>query len=381
MTATGATIGPAEKRAALEQQPDATYPFVLRLQDGATLADLLPGHAADPALTALPLLGGVALPLPVATALALEGDPRLRQIWYLHPDLAPFDLRVISALDWNLRTLPLPAIANLSIGPPPRFWGDPQPEDAPLRVASRLAAEAGLVQVAAIGNAGAGPGDRRGIVNPLCLPDWVISVGAYDSTTHAIAPFSSRGHPDRPETWPDVVAQGVDVIGPFPTHLTKTPERRARDEANPQFMATVPTADREIYTLESGTSQAAALVSGAAGQVLFFLRETIAQTGAAFGAPLFELTAPPGRASDALSDRPRLTGTAQPLADGGTLFHYTVDDWWKMVAQVLRDVALPLPGITSQDGGAGLIDRATINAQFGAYGTPPAQIAAQKVIE
>jgi subtilisin family serine protease len=374
-------IGPPGKRAALRDRPDAVYPFVLRLRNGATLADILPDHADDPALTMLPIIGGAALPLKVATAMALEGDHRLRQIWYLHPDLAPFLLRVMSGLDWSLRTLPLPAIANLSIAPPPHFWADPQHPEAPVFAALEAAAEAGLIPVVAIGNTGSGPGHRRGLVNPLSLSAFVISVGAWDSAAGAIAPFSSRGHPDRPETWPDLVAQGVDVIGPFPQDQVKSPERRARDEGNALFMSTVPAADRDLYTVESGTSQAAALVSGAAGQVLHFLRETIARTGDRFGAPLFEMTAPPGRVNRSPGARPRLTGTARDLPDGSTVFRYTVDLPWKMVAQVLRDAALPLPGVSPQDGGAGLIDRATINAQFGAHGIPPTKIAAVKVIE
>lgn len=58
-----------------------------------------------------------------------------------------------------------------------------------------------------------------------------------------------------------------------------------------------------------------------------------------------------------------------------------VDLPWTIVAQVLRDAGLPLPGVAPQDGGAGLIDRATVNARFGAHGIPPPKIAAVKVIE
>lgn len=278
-------IGPPEKRAALRDHPDAVYPFILRPRDTASLADILPDRADDPARTMLPIIGGVALPLKAATALTPEGDHRLRQIRYLHRDLAPLLLRVMSGLDWSLRTLPLPAIASLGIAPPPRFWADPHHPEAPAFAALAASADAGLIPVMAIGNAGSGPGDRRGLVNPLSLSAFAISVGACDSAAGTIAPFSSRGHPDRPETGPDFVAQGVGVVAPFPQDGAKSPERRARDEGNAQFMSTVPAADRDLYTVESGSSQAAAEVSGAAGQVLHFLRETIARTGSRLGAP------------------------------------------------------------------------------------------------
>jgi subtilisin family serine protease len=208
----------------------------------------------------------------------------------------------------------------------------------------------------------------------------VICVGAWDGARSRLAPFSSRGDPARPETWPDVLAQGVDVIGPYPSHLTKSAARRARDEADPAFLSQVPPDRRNLYTLESGTSQAAATVTGAAAQILFFLRETIAAAGDRAG-PLFEMTAPPDRTNPALAALPRLTGQVRQQADGSTVFRYDTDVPWKLVKQVLMDSAVALPGIPPDQGGAGLVDRALVNAQFGAYGLVSPQIAATKVTE
>lgn len=374
-------LGPSDKIGVLRSQPDEVYPFVLRLAPGATLASVLPAGTEIAAVTDLPLIKGAALPLRVSTALALADNPAVLQVWYLHPELAPLYLRVMKALYYNVTTLELPALANISLGPPTRFWPDkPQPDD-PMHAATRAAAEAGLIVVMAIGNSGDVPGNHAGMVNPWCLPPWVISVGAYDGVAGRVAPFSSCGLQDDPDTWPDVVAQGVDVIGPYPTHLTKSDQRRRRDESNAAFMAQIAPADRAIYTLESGTSQAAANVTGAAAQVLHFLRETIAQAHGKSNQPLFQLTAPPDRANPALAALPRLTGTVQHLADGSTVYTYSTDLPWKMVAQLLRDSAIALPGVPPAQGGAGLVDRAAINAQFGAHGLVTPQIAPTKVLE
>ena len=247
-----------------------------------------------------------------------------------------------------------------------------------MHAATRAAADAGLIPIMAIGNAGEGPGDRAGLVNPWCLPPWVIAVGAYDGAANRVAAFSSRGREDDPRTWPDVVAQGVDVIGPFPTHLTKSAQRRCRDESNTIFRTQIPPEKWPRYTLESGTSQAAANACGAADQVLHFLTETLRRTRTTTG-PLFQLTASPERADPVITPIPRLTGTAERWADGRTVFVYRKDQPWKMVAQIMRDVAIPLPGVSPAVAGTGLIDRALINQQFGAHGLVHARISSSKV--
>ncbi len=381
MTASVSTkLGPSDKIEALRRQPDETYPFVLRLAPGATLASVLPAVTETAGVTDLPLIHGAALPLRVSTALALAENPEVQQVWYLHPDLAPLYLNVIKAVQYDVKTLKLPTLVNLSLGPPSRFWpATPQPDD-PMHAVTRAIAEAGLIPIMAIGNSGEGPGDRAGMINPWCLSPWVISVGAYDEVANRMAPFSSYGRPDDPNTWPDVVAHGVDVIGPFPTNQTKSGQRRRYDEANAAFMAKVASADREIYTLESGTSQATSRVTGAAFQVVHFLRETMARFRGAADQPVFQLTASADRANPALAAMPRLTGTVEHLADGSAVYTHYHDRPWKMVAQLLRDTAVALPGVPPARGGAGLVDRALINQQFGAYGLVQPKLFPNKVL-
>ncbi|MGC4074329.1 MAG: S8 family serine peptidase [Nibricoccus sp.] len=380
MSPVSSKLGPSDKIDALRKQPDQVYPFILRLAPGSTLASVLPPDTDPAGVTDLPLIGGASLPLQVSTALALADRPEVLQVWYLHPELAPFYLRVMTALQYNVKTLEPPALVNLSIGPPPRFWPrKPEPDD-PMHAATRAAADAGFIPVMAIGNAGEGPGDRSGLVNPWCIPPWVIAVGAYDGAAGRVAAFSSHGDPANPDTWPDVVAQGVDVIGPFPTNLTKSDQRRRYDESNAAFRAQVAPEKWPLYTLESGTSQAAANVTGAAAQVLHFLSETIRQSQGTSG-DLFQLTAPPDRINPTATALPRLTGTVKRMDDGSMVYTYKMDQPWKMVKQLLRDTAISLPGVPPAQGGAGLIDRALINQQFGAHGLAKPMILPSKVVE
>ncbi len=381
--ATSSTLGPPDKVEALRAQRDQRYPFIVRFTDGAASAARVLG--VDPAATdvvELPSIDGVAATLNVGVALDLSERAGVAQVWYLHPDLAPLYVRSIQALNHSARTLPLPSVANLSIGPEPRFW-TPEPfEDEPMHAATRVSAEAGLVPVVAVGNNPRAE-SMPGWINPWSWPRWVISVGAYDGERQRVADFSARGAPDRPETWPDVVAQGVDVVGTYPTGLAKSASRRQRDEESPLFRRTVPRAKWDIYTLESGTSQAAATVSGAAAQIMHFVKETMARSPSTDdGRPLFALTADPGRRrAAAVANAPRLCGTATVAADGSVTFEYRPATPWKLVKQVLVDTALPLDGVDAAAAGAGLVDPGYVKRQFGRFGVIDPKFFAAKVLE
>ena len=327
------------------------------------------------------MIGCVAATLSVGTALDLPELGGIAQVWYLHPDLAPLYVRSIQALHHSARTLPLPSIANLSIGPEPRFWTREPSEDEPMHAATRAAAEAWLVPVVAIGN-NPRAGSMPGWINPWSLPRWVISVGAYDGERRRIAAFSARGAPDRPQTWPDVVAQGVDVVGAYPTGLAKSTERRRRDEASDLFRRTVPREKWQLYTLESGTSQAAATVSGAAAQIAHFVQQVMARSSPDDGRPLFALTAGPerGRAA-AAADQPRLCGTSRIAADGSTEFEYRAAPPWQLVKQLLLDTAIPIDDADPAAAGAGLVDTDYVNRQFGRFGLIDRTLFAAKVLE
>ena len=329
----------------------------------------------------LHLINGVAVEIPVRTAFKMADDPNIRQVWYLHPDLADLYVNTIAALDYNVQTLPLPNLANMSISPQSRFWRRPPSGDTPMNAATSAPVKAGLVLIVAIGNTGVGGDKANGWLNPWCYPEWVICVGAYDAVKREMAPFSSRGDPNDKESWPDVVAHGVDVIGPYPTHLVKSPERRKRDESNASFRRVVPQDKWHIYTLESGTSQAAANVTGAAAQVLHFLKALIASgSESKTGQPIFSLTASPERITQYDRIAERLTGTARKQTDGSVVYEYPLDLPWKMVKQLIVDTAIPLTDKPVHVVGAGVVDRKYINQQFGRFGIAKPEIVPAKVL-
>lgn len=380
--ASAGALGPPDKILALRAQADRRYPFIVRFVDPIATASPIQGlDPTGPNVTALGLINGIAVTLEVSRAFELAEQPGVVQVWYLHPELAPLYIRTIQALDYNVRTLPLPSLVNLSIGPMTKFWASEPYKDEPMHAATQAAAEAGLIPVIAIGNnprAEAMPG----WINPWCWPEWVICVGAYDPANNGVADFSARGAPDRPDSWPDVVADGIDVIGPYPANKAKSAQRKRYDEANARFRELIPREKWDVYTLESGTSQATALVSAAAAQILHFLKGLIADTSSsATGRPLFSLTASPERVGASVAARPRLTGTAMVQADGSVIYEYPLDLPWKMVKQLLVDTALPLDGAKPYEVGAGLVNNAYVQQQFGQFGLVEIKVFPSKVLD
>jgi subtilisin family serine protease len=218
-----------------------------------------------------------------------------------------------------------------------------------------------------------------GYVNPWSTLDEVISVGAWDHTTNAVWSESSTALPDQMDAWPDVVAPGVDVISAWPTYLQKTPERKAKDEANERFRQTVPKESWDTHTMMSGTSQAAAIVTGSATQVFRFVYGVIESQDKQPGDKLFSLEGGPDRISDYDRLVPRLTGTAEPSANGGMIYTYEFDHPWKVVKQILIDTAQPIEGAKPWQAGAGLVSPDYIREQFGAFGIEPPTIVPYKV--
>ena len=366
-------VGPPRLVEALRAQPGEIYDYVVSFEEDETPDSGLAGQRET---LPLKLLNGFAMRMPVADAFELADQPGIRWVWYLHPDEATGTIRVLQGLDYTVATLPLPNLANLSLGPPTKFYRTEPELDAPVQRALGAAAERGLIAIVAIGNTGE---QAPGYVNPWSAPPWVISVGAWDHTTNAVWTGSSTAEPDRVDAWPDVVAPGVDVIGPWTSTREKSVERRAYDEANDRFRTQIPKEEQDKYTLMTGTSQAAAVVSGAAAQILRYLNGFIVEHKTSFGDALFELEAGPDRMSDYDRQAPRLTGTATPNGSGGMTYSYTLDEPWRLVKQILIDTAIPVPGARSWQAGAGLVDRDYINAQFGAYGSEPPQLLPVKV--
>jgi subtilisin family serine protease len=146
------------------------------------------------------------------------------------------------------------SILNLSLAAQPRFfyWDDP------INQAVLKAWQAGITVVTAAGNEGA---DWSTVGSPGNNP-YVITVGALtdswtplDRTDDYIPDFSSRGPTPASHIKPDIVAPGGHIAGIVPLNSTM-----ARD--NPHFLL------QNGYFVSTGSSQAAAVVSGVAALLL-----------------------------------------------------------------------------------------------------------------
>jgi hypothetical protein len=168
---------------------------------------------------------------------------------------------VISGLNWivahqakyNIR------IVNLSLGATPKstYWNDP------LNQAVMKAWQAGVVVVAAAGNGGPGP---QTIEVPGNVP-YVITVGAmtdnhtpWSPSNWRLASFSSTGPTYEGFVKPEVLAPGGHVIGSMPNNANQTTTLTTEIFGSTGFPYT-------LFPL-SGTSQAAAVTSGAVALML-----------------------------------------------------------------------------------------------------------------
>jgi subtilisin family serine protease len=375
----GTRLGPQALRSELDARPAGVYAFIVR-GTPALLAGLIGKHAPGgplPQAVALSGIGGVALGLTVDDAFALCEQPSAEQIWLLRSGMATLYVRVLQALEHQTQTLPAPSVINLSLGPPIDTL--PQAQDArePMHLATRRAAEKGLLPVFAIGNKpdqGGSPGP-----NPWCLPAWVVCVGAATSDAQKVWQRSVEGDPNDAHSWPDVVAPGVDIISTWPSNLPKSDARRQYDEADPRFQR-IPADRRHLFTIMSGTSQAAAHVSRAAAQIAFFLASLVEQRQVKVGDRMFSLEIPKDRYTAVNRAGSRLAGDIVATSDLVVEVAYRRTDWWKLVKQLLVDTALPMPGYAPHQVGAGFVSPAYIEKQFGAFGVVNIEIAPDKVL-
>jgi subtilisin family serine protease len=163
---------------------------------------------------------------------------------------------VIRGIDWIVRNKDAHRIRvlNLSFGAPPRshYWDDP------LNRAVMKAWKAGIVVVASAGNGGPTP---QTVTVPGNVP-YVITVGAMtdnftpaDASDDRLASFSAAGPTYEGFVKPEVVAPGGHIWS-----LMSTQARIAQQHPTYQN-------DGDFFTM-SGTSQAAAVVSGAVALLL-----------------------------------------------------------------------------------------------------------------
>jgi subtilisin family serine protease len=163
---------------------------------------------------------------------------------------------VIRGIDWIVRNKDVHRIGvlNLSFGATPRsyYWDDP------LNRAVMKAWQAGIAVVASAGNGGPVP---QSITVPGNVP-YVITVGAMtdnftpaDPADDRLASFSAAGPTYEGFVKPEVVAPGGHIWSLMPTHARIAQE-------HPSYRN-----DGDFFTM-SGTSQAAAVVSGVVALML-----------------------------------------------------------------------------------------------------------------
>jgi serine protease AprX len=162
--------------------------------------------------------------------------------------------QVIAGMDWvvaNRYRVGNIRVINLSYGARSAL----NAQDDPLSWAAEAAWKSGIVVVASAGNDGE---TGVGLASPAYNP-WVIAVGATDNkgtstaADDAVAPFSNTGNGI--SRAPDLLAPGKGIIAPIP--------------AGSQIAMSYPNARiGNGYIRGSGTSEAAALVSGAVALTL-----------------------------------------------------------------------------------------------------------------
>lgn len=133
---------------------------------------------------------------------------------------------------------------------------------APDAVAHRMAWQAGIVNVFAAGNSGSsGNEEVLGGTGRQSNGPCVISVGSVDRDLQTLTSFSSRGDPNDPLTWPDILAPGRNI--------TATRALTGTVSTDPILscaeFGTVPPC---AYSTISGTSMASPHIAGVVAQML-----------------------------------------------------------------------------------------------------------------
>jgi subtilisin family serine protease len=177
---------------------------------------------------------------------------------------------VIAAIEWIVthKTIYNVKVLNLSIYAPISgpYWSDP------LNQAVMRAWQAGITVVAAAGNGGPEAGT---LTAPGNIP-YLITVGAVKSGRYTesgqdeLALYSSRGPTESAFVKPDLVVPATRTIAPMPTESTLAPlvaEGRLHETAQVDYEIGEP-AKQHAYFQLSGTSMAAAQVSGIAALIL-----------------------------------------------------------------------------------------------------------------
>lgn len=376
-------LGPTEIKEALHNHPDDVLPFIVRGTSSGLEAtrNLAANDAEIGPIRELMLIDGMGIALRAKDAEALSKRADVIQVWYLHRWLYDEYVNIIKSMEYVTHTVSSPTVINISLGPPSALMPMPAHIEEPMNVATQNLAERGYITIFAIGNYFNPEQPNPGVVSPWCLPEWVICVGAANRERTAVYAQSARGLDADPTSWPDVVANGVDVISTWPSNLEKSKDQRQDDESNTLFISSVSPEKRDGYTLMSGTSQATAQVSRAATQIVHFVKSvSLAKPHVKSGERLFSLTIPEDRFHGAARNTRRLTGDIGPTTAKGTEVTYRLVTPWKMVKQLLIDTALPMPGFDPAAVGNGFVDPGYVETQFGSFGRANGKILPVKAV-
>lgn len=256
-------------------------------------------------------------------------DSQIRKIWYVDSRIFNPYFNTLKGVEYVLSfsgTANLPAVVNMSLGPPIDRPGTYRfnPRE-PVNVATRTLFEAGIVVVIAVGNSG-----RMGnnTLNPWSVAPWVIGVGAATKDGKKLADFSSRGIPGDELYKPTLVAPGVDI--------------KSIDD-----------------TIVSGTSFACANTSAAAKNIVGFMREHFGFKDLDSGVRTWEFKGRRIAKLDIISEDYKKTiefevGTTDSLSP-------------TKIKELLIQCALPMPEYQTHEVGAGFLSAELIIGGFGDY--------------
>ncbi|VWD34740.1 hypothetical protein BLA39750_04919 [Burkholderia lata] len=375
-------LGPSEHIDDLKADPTGIYAFIIRGDNKALVAaqQLKVEDTGIGPPVSLPLIDGVALALKAADATALAQQPGIVQVWYVPRPLFGTYVHVIQSFQYIETMAKPPEPVNLSLGPPGEVMPLNSHIEEPMNEATRRMSARGFIIVFAAGNYYNSIAPNPGVINPWCLPEWVICVGAARPDLKGLWSGSARGKSEDPSTWPDVVANGVDVLSAWPAATPKTLDQKEHDEASELFRKKIPKEKWNEFSLMSGTSQATAQVTRAVSQVAYFIQQAIlAHPSAQLGQPLFSITIPQDRLA-ATGHKLRLTGDLGAKTADGVVITYRWVEPWRLIKQILIDTAIPMKDNSPGEVGAGFVSPEYIDRQFGQYGRAPVAILPVKAL-
>lgn len=293
-----------------------------------------------------------AIEVQAANLKELAREAEVSKIWYVDPRIFESYFNILKAVEYLLPFSKKGVkVSNLSLGPPLDYPGSLRfNPDEPVNVATRALYDAGITVVFSAGNYGQMGNDT---LNPWSVAPWVIGVGAATKDGKKLADFSSRGIPGDKLYKPTVVGPGIDVVTIHPSNAKKTQKQIAKDK---KF---IPAEKLDRYTVVSGTSMAAADISGAIGNIIGFMDYNLGlrQVG---NITVFDMDMGlPKKAKIKISVNGYEKKITVKINPSSTLP--------SNIKNLLIQCAIPMEGYQPHEVGAGFISQAITAKVFGSY--------------